>query len=179
MFIIWRGLITIRDDNVAESMMAKIFLFDWGGTLMVNPPEMKGKMCDWEHVEAITGAHDTLALLSQQGCKLYVATGAGDSSEADIVAAFKRVGLDEYILRFFCQSNLGIGKGTAAYYQAIVDALGIDASEITMVGDILHRDIAPAIEAGLNAIWYTPDVSREEVSSDYQQIIHLSELCEL
>ena len=24
--------------------MAKIYLFDWGGTLMVNPPEMKGKV---------------------------------------------------------------------------------------------------------------------------------------
>lgn len=159
--------------------MAKIYLFDWGDTLMVNPAHMKGKMCDWEHVEAITGAHDTLALLSQQGCKLYVATGAGDSSEADIKAAFKRVGLDGYILEFFCQSNLGIGKGTAAYYQAVVKALGVDASQITMVGDLLHRDIEPAIEAGLNAIWYTPNASLKENGGNYQQIQHLSELCVL
>lgn len=157
--------------------MAKIYLFDWGGTLMVNPPEMKGKMCNWEHVEAITGAHDTLALLSEQGCQLYVATGAADSSEADIKAAFERVGLDGYILAFFCQSNLGIGKGTAAYYQAVVQALGVEACEVTMVGDMLHRDIIPAVEAGLNAIWYTPDASLEEVG-DYQQIRVLSELCQ-
>lgn len=160
-------------------MMTKIYLFDWGDTLMVNPPEMKGKMCDWEHVEAISGAHDTLALLSQQGCKLYVATGAGDSSEADIKAAFKRVGLDGYISAFFCQSNLGIGKGTADYYQAVVTALGVDASEITMIGDLLHRDIEPAIEAGLKAIWYTPNTSLAKTGDDYQQIRHLSELCDL
>ena len=159
--------------------MAKIYLFDWGDTLMVNPAHMKGKMCNWEHVEAINGAHDTLALLSQQGCKLYVATGAVDSSEEDIKAAFERVGLAGYILEFFCQSNLGIGKGTAAYYQAVIEALGVDASEVTMVGDILHRDIVPAVEAGLNAIWYTPDGSLAEVSGDYQQIQHLSELCDL
>jgi len=159
--------------------MAKIFLFDWGGTLMVNPPGMKGKMCNWEHVEAIPGAHETLALLSQQGCKLYVATGAADSSEEDIRAAFERVGLEGYILEFFCQSNLGIGKGSVAYFQAVVEALGVDASELTMVGDIFHRDIEPAIEAGLNAIWYTPDAPLKEVCGDYQQIQHLSELCSI
>jgi len=160
-------------------MMAKIFLFDWGGTLMVNPPGMKGKMCNWEHVEAIPGAHETLALLSQQGCKLYVATGAADSSEEDIRAAFERVGLAGYILEFFCQSNLGIGKGSVAYFQAVVEALGVDASELTMVGDIFHRDIEPAIEAGLNAIWYTPDAPLKEVCGDCQQIQHLSELCSI
>ena len=159
--------------------MAKIYLFDWGGTLMVNPPDMKGKMCNWEHVEAITGAHDTLAYLSQQGCKLYVATGAADSSEEDIRAAFERVGLAGYILEFFCQSNLGIGKGTAAYYQAVVKALNVEAGEVTMVGDILHRDILPAVEVGLNAIWYTPDMPLEEVCNDYQQIQHLRELCKI
>ena len=120
-----------------------------------------------------------MALLSQQGCKLYVATGTVDSSEEDIKAAFERVGLAGYILEFFCQSNLGIGKGTAAYYQAVIETLGVDASEVTMVGDILHRDIEPAVEAGLNAIWYTPDASLAEVSGDYQQIQHLSELCDL
>jgi len=160
-------------------MMAKIFLFDWGGTLMVNPPGMKGKMCNWEHVEAIPGAHETLALLSQQGCKLYVATGAVDSSEEDIRAAFERVGLAGYILEFFCQSNLGIGKGSVAYFQAVVETLGVDASELTMVGDIFHRDIEPAIEAGLNAIWYTPDAPLKEVCGDYKQIQHLSELCSI
>ncbi|MCJ8351318.1 HAD hydrolase-like protein [Moritella sp.] len=92
--------------------MAKIYLFDWGDTLMVNPAHMKGKMCNWEHV-------------------------------------------------------------------AVIETLGVDASEVTMVGDILHRDIEPAVEAGLNAIWYTPDASLAEVSGDYQQIQHLSELCDL
>ena len=159
--------------------MAKIYLFDWGGTLMVNPPEMKGKMCDWEHVEAIAGAHDTLALLSQKGYKLYVATGAADSSEGDIKAAFERVGLDVFILDYFCQSNLGIGKGTAAYYQAVIDALGVEANEVTMVGDILERDILPAIEVGLNAIWYRPNLALKDTGSDYLQVQHLNELCDI
>lgn len=157
--------------------MTKIYLFDWGDTLMVNTPGMPGKMCNWEHVEAISGAHDTLALLSQRGCKLYVATGASDSSVKDIRAAFERVGLDEFISDYFCQSNLGLGKGTTAYYHAVVEALGVDASEVTMVGDLLHRDIEPAVEAGLNAIWFTPNSSQEEVRGDYKQIQHLNELC--
>ncbi|SGZ04149.1 Putative hydrolase [Moritella viscosa] len=48
-----------------------------------------------------------------------------------------------------------------------------------MVGDILHRDIEPAIEAGLNAIWYRPDASGGENTGHYQQIKHLCELCNL
>jgi len=157
--------------------MTKIYLFDWGDTLMVNPPEMKGKMCLWEHVEAIGGALEMLTMLSQQGCKLYVATGAGDSSMEDIRIAFERVGLDTFISGYFCQANLGIGKGTAAYYQAIIEKLDTKASEVTMVGDLMHRDILPAIEAGLNAIWFTPHLSTREMSDDYQQILSLSELC--
>ncbi len=42
-----------------------IYLFDWGNTLMVDFPHAQGKMCDWEHVETVPQAKETLAQLTQ------------------------------------------------------------------------------------------------------------------
>ncbi len=131
-----------------------IFLFDWGDTLMVDFPEMTGKMKDWPKVQMQPEADKVLAELSQSA-RLFVATGAADSAESDIRAAFDRVGLCPYLEGYFCQSNLGIGKGNSAFYQAIVSQLGVAPNQCTMVGDHFEKDIAPALEAGLKAIWLT------------------------
>lgn len=42
-----------------------IYLFDWGNTLMVDFPHAQGKMCDWEYVETVPQAKETLAQLTQ------------------------------------------------------------------------------------------------------------------
>lgn len=89
--------------------MITTYLFDWGDTLMVDFPDATGKMCDWNHVEAISGAQETLAELSRN-FQIYVATGAADSSEQDIRNAFQRVGLDTFINGYFCKENLGVDK---------------------------------------------------------------------
>ncbi|WP_217895691.1 HAD family hydrolase [Oceanospirillum sanctuarii] len=131
-----------------------IFLFDWGDTLMVDFPEMTGKMKEWPKVQMQPKADEVLAELSKSA-RLFVATGAADSAESDIRAAFDRVGLCAYLEGYFCQSNLGIGKGTPRFYQAIIKQLGVTPDQCTMVGDHFEKDIAPALEAGLKAIWLT------------------------
>ena len=60
-----------------------VYLFDWGDTLMVDFPQNTGKMCEWETVEAIEGAKDALAVLSQTA-NIYIATGAADSTEQEL-----------------------------------------------------------------------------------------------
>ncbi|KAB2823081.1 HAD family hydrolase, partial [Aliivibrio finisterrensis] len=70
-------------------IMKKAYLFDWGDTLMVDFPNTQGKMCDWETVQAVDGALEMLASLSQKGHLLYVATGADDSCVQDIELAFE------------------------------------------------------------------------------------------
>lgn len=156
--------------------MTKIFLFDWGDTLMVDIPGQGGKMRDWPEVKAVDGATEALAHLSRE-CTIYVATNAVDSHENDIKAALERVGLSRFITGYFCRANLGIGKRTPDYYRAIVDALGSDAHEVTMVGDSYETDIAPALQAGLNAIWLNSAGGDE---NDKLIIIsNLRELCTL
>ncbi|CAM3505201.1 HAD family hydrolase [Parendozoicomonas haliclonae] len=127
---------------------------------MVDFPESKGKMCDWEYVEAVDGAFDTLSQLSISN-KIYIATNAEDSSVNDIAKAFERVNLDRFIDGYFCFENLGIRKGTREFIDRIVRKLDVPAHKVTMVGDSLENDILPAIEAGLNTYWLYPAKDRD------------------
>jgi len=150
-------------------------LFDWGDTLMVDFPQFTGKMCDWEKVEAVSGAKSTLKKLSKSS-KIYIATGASESSEDEIKSAFKKVELDEYITGYFCKANLGIEKGNSEFFQKILEELNLDSSEITMVGDSLSRDIEPALKLGLKVAWFCPKDSSS--SNDKIRVIStLGELC--
>ncbi|NRA62044.1 MAG: HAD hydrolase-like protein [Psychrobium sp.] len=153
--------------------MTNVYLFDWGNTLMVDDPNTTGKMCYWPNVEAISGAKETLAALSKHA-KLYIATGAADSSEFEIKLAFERVGLSEYISGYFCQANLGISKGSTAFISEIINRLEQPSENIAMVGDSFEKDIKPALATGIKPIWFT--TKNTAVPKGVRVIHRLSEL---
>ncbi|EOX4921267.1 HAD family hydrolase [Vibrio alginolyticus] len=155
--------------------MSSVYLFDWGDTLMVDFPDQSGKMCDWEVVQAVTGAEETLKLLSANH-DVYVATNAADSSESDIKSAFDRVGLSKYISGYFCKANLGIGKGTPEFFRKIINVLGVDPQSVVMVGDTYSNDIEPAITAGIKVIWFNPKNQSLSGNCNVKQISHLAEI---
>jgi FMN phosphatase YigB (HAD superfamily) len=150
------------------------YLFDWGDTLMVDFPDAAGKMCDWTHVEAVAGAHETLAELSKSA-HIYIATGAADSTEDDIRKAFRRVGLSQFITGYFCKDNLGVDKGSAAFFTAVLAQLDIPAAHIMIVGDNYAKDIEPALRAGITPIWFVPDIN-QPASREVRTIRYLREL---
>ncbi|WP_028774119.1 HAD family hydrolase [Shewanella waksmanii] len=139
--------------------MKPVILFDWGDTLMIDNPNMSGKMCDWPRVEAVNCALQTLQTLSRTH-RIFVATNAQDSAVDEIAAAFKRVNLDSYIEGYFCYQNLGIGKGSRVFFDRILAQLNMAANQVSMVGDNLDNDILPAVEAGLNTYWLNADDHR-------------------
>ncbi len=155
--------------------MSKIYLFDWGDTLMIDYPEAQGKMCEWDSVKAVEGAKEALAFLSQTS-QIFIATNAVDSSVNEIRLAFERVGLAKYISGYFCKSNLGLSKGTQAFYDLIINKLGVEASSITMVGDTYKKDVLPSLQAGLNAIWFNQSASDEKCGGFCKQIKSLRDL---
>ncbi len=87
------------------------------------------------------------------------------------------MGLANYISGYFCKSNLGIEKGTPYFYEAIINQLGLKPSEVTMVGDSYEKDILPALEAGLGAIWYSAGAVNRPSDRVFRQISCLRELC--
>ncbi|KPL95109.1 HAD family hydrolase [Vibrio splendidus] len=158
--------------------LTEIVLFDWGNTLMVDIPDAQGKMCNWETVQEVSGARVLLAELSKNH-QVYVATNAGDSSKNDIIRAFERVGLSQYILGYFCKASIGFSKFEPEFYPAIISKLGVEPQHITMVGDTLNKDIYPALEAGLQAVWLnTEGVELKSEHPNVMQVQSLSELLE-
>lgn len=149
--------------------MIKIYLFDWGDTLMVDFPDVTGKMCDWEVVEAVSGAKKALAELSKNS-QIYIATGAADSTEAEIKLAFDRVGLSPFISGYFCKANLGLAKGSPEFLNAILAKLDIPAESVAMVGDNYDKDIKPAITVGIKSFWFTQQ--HNGTMSENANIIH-------
>jgi putative hydrolase of the HAD superfamily len=134
--------------------MKSVYLFDWGDTLMVDFPNVAGKMCDWDTVESVSGANATLAALSEHS-QIYIATGAEDSTELEIKQAFARVGLAQFITGYFCKANVGLSKGSPEFLHAILEKLDVPSATVAMVGDSLEKDIKPAISAGIQAFWFT------------------------
>ena len=141
--------------------MITTYLFDWGDTLMVDFPGMPGKMCDWPEVQAVEGAFETLQALSQQA-KIYIATGAEESTERDIKSAFERVGLAPFISGYFCPSSLGFCKGEAEFLPEILSRLALPEANLAMVGDSLEKDILPAIDLGIQPIWFVHSKPSEQ-----------------
>ena len=154
--------------------MINVYLFDWGDTLMVDFPNVAGKMCDWEIVEAVSGAKEALEALSKHS-QVYIATGAADSTELEIKRAFERVGLSQFITGYFCKANLGLSKGTPEFLNAILEKLKISSINVAMVGDNFEKDIKPAISAGIQPFWFT-NSDIESVPNNVKVIKQLSAL---
>ncbi len=131
--------------------MTPVVLFDWGDTLMVDFPRYSGKMCDWPEVAEVPGAMQALECLCL-GSRLYVASGASESSASDIRRALARVGLDRYLTGVFCQRNTGFRKTDPRFFQAILASLGVRPEEVTMIGDSLEKDVLPCLRLGMQGI---------------------------
>ncbi|MEH6650064.1 MAG: HAD family hydrolase [Motiliproteus sp.] len=167
--------------DTAEKQPTTVILFDWGDTLMVDYPDTLGKMCDWPTVTVVEGAEKTLQQLSENA-RLYVATGAADSSQEDIRSAFRRVGLDRYLTGYFCQNNVGVAKGTAEFLPRILQRLDVQCDQVTMVGDSFSKDIAPALAAGINAVWLSRDTNTNLATQRHpllQRVTSLQQICPL
>jgi len=147
----------------AELKRSRCLVFDWGDTLMRDLPGMTGAMCDWPRVETMPGAAEVLAELHP--CwTIALATNAGRSSDAQILAALARGGLDGYVDQIYCARTVGHRKPAREFFDYIVAHAGCGKDQIIVVGDSYEKDIAGARSAGLRALWCSEaaDVSDPE-----------------
>ncbi len=153
--------------------MSRIYLFDWGDTLMINFPNEPGHMKDWPKVEEVSGAYEVLKTLSLNA-KIFVATGSQGTSSTLMQIAFARTRLAPYICAYFCPDNIGYEKPSADFYKTIANKVGAEMAEITMVGDNLVRDALPALSVGMSAIWL--NTTHQENTNKVDEISGLIEL---
>ncbi|MBD1390386.1 HAD family hydrolase [Neiella sp. HB171785] len=157
--------------------MKPIYLFDWGNTLMTDLPGMTGKMCDWPRIEVIEGAEQALRFLSQRG-DIYIASGAKESTPADIEQVFTKANLAHYIAGYFCPNDVGLQKGSPAFLLRIMMRLKCPPHQITVIGDSLRRDVQPAKIIGMKAVWFRRN-QMEQAPADVLSIDRLEQLTQL
>lgn len=150
-------------------------LFDWGDTVMKDDPASSVPMVEWETVHAIEGINAVLEYLHSSGRRVFLATSASISDESQIRAALVRVNLASYFSYIFCFKNTGIQKGEA-FYQHILEKLGIMASKTLMVGDSFEKDVLDPNKVGIYAIWFNPRSDEDRISGMYVTVHSLEDL---
>ena len=151
----------------------KHVLFDWGNTLMLDIEGESGPMFQWKQVQLVPHAKKTLELL-QGNAKCHLATNAMDSNEYDIRRALERVEIDHLIQEIFCFLTIGQPKPSPAFFNAILDHLNVEHSQVLMVGDSLTNDILGAMDSGIQAIWYNPQ--KKPVSAGIISVTTLTDI---
>jgi HAD superfamily hydrolase (TIGR01509 family) len=153
-------------------------LFDWGDTLMRVFPQYSGAMSKWPAVEAMPHAVETLNQL-QSYWTLCLATNAADSQEADIRAALARVGLDILIDQVYCFRKVGYKKPLPEFFEYILRDLGMERSQVIMIGDDFEADVVGAYQIGIRAVWVNPRTVESKQMNQYWIIPDLSHLLKI
>lgn len=136
----------------------KYLLFDWGDTLMVDYPEYKGAMVNWEKVSPMPEVAETIPQISAL-YKCAVASNAVESNAELMKQAFARIGLDRYFSLFITSKELGAVKPASAFFERIACRLNLDISELCMIGNDYEKDISGAKNAGMKTIFITSQQS--------------------
>jgi putative hydrolase of the HAD superfamily len=151
-------------------------LFDWGDTLMVDFPEYDGPMATWPRVQAVSGAREALQQLRHEGWRTALATNAADSEEPEIRAALTRAGLGDLIDQVYCSRRVGHSKPSPEFFAFIIRDLGVDASELVMVGDSFMCDVEGALRAGIRAVWLRGRSDKPSEGPGWRSIGSLAQL---
>jgi len=154
-------------------------LFDWGDTLMRDFPEFSGALATWPRVESLPCAREALDTLRSRGWLVVLATNAVDSDEAAIWEALRRSGLGDSLDRIYCFRNVGHRKPDPAFFDFVLQDLGLGRSEVVMVGDDFDVDVAGANAAGLRAVWLSPDSEQARSAGTHRMIRDLASLPDL
>jgi putative hydrolase of the HAD superfamily len=133
--------------------MAKILLFDWGNTIMVDF-NLPGPMFNWVKVAWVPGAEKALKALSEYTC--CIATNAGDSDSVVVKKGLARVGADRYFSFIFSSRDIGFEKPDPGFFRFVIQGLGTDPANCIMIGDNYEKDIAGAKPAGMKTILFNP-----------------------
>ncbi len=136
--------------------MKKVYLFDWGDTIMKDYPDEEGEMCNWQKIQIMPNADKMLKALSQKS-DCYLVTNAKDSTKDDIIKALNRVGLDIFFKGVFCYKELGVSKPSMEYFDLIIDKLCVSKEDVVMIGDNIESDIYGVQQIGIDTILYDPN----------------------
>lgn len=136
--------------------MIEAVLIDWGDTLMADLPGNEDlPMADWPRVAMMPHADEALARVRERR-PVYVASNTDLSDGPLVLAALERVGLDALVDAVFASVDLGVAKPGAAFFDVVLDTLGLLPNQAVMIGDVYENDVAAPKRVGLWTVWFNP-----------------------
>ena len=158
--------------------MIEALLIDWGGTLMADLPGYDDlPMAEWPRVEMMPHADEALSRLKER-LAVYVASNTDLSDGRLVLAALERVGLAGLLDGVFASRDLGVAKPQAAFFDAVLDTLGLLPDQVVMAGDSYENDVVGAKRVGVWTIWYNPRGAARRASEPLHDV-EIADLREL
>ena len=142
---------------------------------MKDLPGFNGPMVGWPRVEAIENASEVLVELHKTWM-LALATNAVNSNEEQVWTALRRVGLDCFLDKVYCFRKIGRKKPSPEFFAYVLNDLGLDPSNVFMVGDDFESDIVGAVRCGIRAIWFNGRSDEERKAEMYRTVHDLRSL---
>ena len=97
----------------------------------------------------------------------------------NISSVLKEFNLEQYFDAVIESAAVGIRKPDSRIFTLGVEALGLPATDVTVIGDSFYKDILPAKKAGCHAIWIKGTGWTEEKYDDNVPDMIITRLCEL
>ena len=129
--------------------MARVLLFDWGNTIMVDF-NLPGPMYTWSSVAWVPGAEEALKELQDYLC--CIATNAGESDSEAVRKGLAMVGADPYFMYIFPSWDVGFKKPDPRFFRFIIHLLGTSPDNYIMIGDNYSKDIVGAKSVEMKTI---------------------------
>jgi HAD superfamily hydrolase (TIGR01662 family) len=130
--------------------------------------------------QTMPNAHATLAQLAGEGYRLGLISNASD--DGNVQRLIDNAGLRRWFDPILVSAAVGVRKPNPRIFEMALEAWGLPAEAVAMVGDTLGADVLGAQLAGLRSVWLTGRVGtpanqahRETIRPD-ATIYALSEL---
>ena len=100
---------------------------------------------------ACADAAPTIARLAARGFRIGIVT-ARPLPAALVLRDLRNQGLPEVVEVVVTSGEVGLAKPHPRVFEVALEELGMDASEVLMVGDSYEEDIVPAAGLGMNSV---------------------------
>lgn len=104
----------------------------------------------FDNIHLLEGASEVLARLAARDIPLVLVTNGDSAGQREKI---RRFDLARYFRAILVEGELGFGKPDPRVYETALGFLGIDASEVCMVGDNLTWDVGAPQQAGIRGVW--------------------------
>lgn len=103
-------------------------------------------------------SRDVLLALRERGCRMVLVS----NFYGNVETVLHEMQLDDFFVRVIESAAVGIRKPDPRIFLLGVEALGVPAQEVTIVGDNYEKDILPGHEAGCHTVWLRGESWKDE-----------------